>query len=90
LQRFSRALNIRTNVTNETRKGFLAVFKELHYETNILARNFVKRKSNLLELILPDITDEFPAEVIQGVNEITFKHGYYNIFISSHEYRTLV
>lgn len=41
-------------------------------------------------LILRDITDEFFTEIIQGVDEITFKHGYYNIFISSHEYRTLV
>jgi len=66
------------------------VSKEPHYETNILARNFVKRKSNLMGLILRDITDEFFTEIIQGVDEITFKHGYYNIFISSHEYRTLV
>ena len=65
------------------------VYKELHYETNILARNFVKRKSNPLELILPDITDEFFKEIIQGVDEITFKHGYYAIVVSSHKYRAL-
>ena len=65
------------------------VSKEPHYETNILAIYFVKRKSNLLELILPDITDEFFMEIIQCLDEITFKHGYYTIVVSSHKYRAL-
>jgi len=85
----SRALNNDPKVTEETRKRILAVSKGLNYEPNILARNFVKKKSNLLGLILPDITDEFFTEIIQGVDEITFKHGYFTIVVSSHKNRTL-
>lgn len=89
LRRFSRTLNDNPKVTEETRKRMFRVSIELHYEANILTRNFVKRKSNQLGLIFPDITDDFFTEIIPGINEITFKHVYYTIVISLHEYRTL-
>jgi LacI family transcriptional regulator len=85
----SRALNDDPKVTEETRKRILAVSKELHYRPNILARNFVKKKSNLLGLILPEISDEFFTEIIKGVDEIAFAEDFYTIVASSHKYESL-
>lgn len=85
----SRVLNNDPKVTDETRKAVLKVSKNLNYKPNILARNFAKKKTNVIGLILPEISDEFFTEVIKGVDEITFADGYYTIVASSHKYRTL-
>jgi LacI family transcriptional regulator len=85
----SRVLNNDERVTAKTRDLVLKISEELNYTPNILARNFVKKKSNVIGLILPEISDEFFTEIIKGVDEITFNHGYYTLVASSHKYRTL-
>ena len=85
----SRVLNNDQKVTKKTRDIVLNVSNELNYKPNILARNFVKKKSNVIGLILPEISDEFFTEIIKGVDEVTFTHGYYTMVASSHKYRTL-
>jgi len=85
----SRALNDDTKVKEETRDLILSVAKELNYTPNIIARNFVKQKSNLIGLILPEISDEFFTEIIKGVDEIIYDEGFYTIVTSSHKYESL-
>jgi len=85
----SRALNNNPCVILETREKILRISRELNYKPNILARNFVKKKSNVIGLILPEISDEFFTEIIKGVDEVTYTHGYYTMVASSHKYRTL-
>ncbi len=85
----SRVLNNDHRVTEKTKKNVRRISEELNYKPNILARNFVKKKSNVIGLILPEISDEFFTEIIKGVDEVTFTHGYYTMVASSHKYRTL-
>ncbi len=85
----SRALNNDFRVTIETREKVLRISKELNYKPNLAARNFVKKTSNSIGLILPDISDEFFTDIIRGVDEITYKNGYYTMVSSSHKHRTL-
>jgi DNA-binding LacI/PurR family transcriptional regulator len=85
----SRALNNDSRVTNETREKVLRISNELNYKPNLVARNFVKKTSYTIGLILPDISDEFFTDLIRGVDEITYKNGYYTMVASSHKYRTL-
>lgn len=85
----SRALNNNERVTSETSKKILQIAADLNYKPNIAARNFVKKKSNTIGLILPDISDEFFTDIIRGVDEITYKNDYYTMVASSHKYRTL-
>ncbi|MDO8548775.1 MAG: LacI family DNA-binding transcriptional regulator [Ignavibacteria bacterium] len=85
----SRVLNNDQRVTEKTRDIVLRVSKELNYKPNILARNFVKKKSNVIGLLLPESSDEFFTEIIKGVDEVTYTHGYYTLVASSHKYRTL-
>jgi LacI family transcriptional regulator len=82
----SRALNDDPKVTKETKFLVQQVAEQLNYKPNILARNFVRKTSNIIGLILPDITDEFFSELIKGVDEVTYKHNYYTMVISSHRY----
>ena len=85
----SRALNNDLKVTEETRHRILRIANQLKYKPNVLARNFVKKKSNLIALILPEISDEFFTEVIKGVDEVLYKNGFYTVVASSHKYQTL-
>lgn len=86
----SRALSDDVKVKSETKKLVLDAARDLNYKPNILARNFVKGKSNIVGLILPDISDEFFSEIIRGVDETSYVHGYYTLVISSHKNRSLV
>jgi len=85
----SRALNFDVRVTEETRGKILRISKELNYKPNLIARNFVKKTSYTIGLILPDISDEFFADIIRGVDEITYENGFYTMVASSHKHRTL-
>lgn len=85
----SRALNKDSSVTDKTREKILRIAKELNYKPNLVARNFVKKTSYTIGLILPDIADEFFAHIIRGVDEITYKNGFYTMVASSHKHRTL-
>lgn len=86
----SRALNNDEKVKPETRDLIKAIADELDYNPNILARNFVKQKSNIIGLVLPDIFDEFFTEVIKGVEQHCFSEGYYTMVTSSHSKKTTV
>ena len=85
----SRALNDSERVTKETRKQILKIAKILEYRPNILARNFAQKKSNLIGLILPEISDEYFTEIIKGVDEIAFSQNQYTVVASSHKYKSL-
>jgi DNA-binding LacI/PurR family transcriptional regulator len=85
----SRALNNDGKVTPETRNLILKISQELSYNPNLLARNFAKKTSNIIGLILPDISDEFFSDIIKGVDEVTFNHNYFTMVVSSHRYLQL-
>jgi LacI family transcriptional regulator len=85
----SRALNNDPSVTDVTRNQILKIAERLDYRPNILARSFAQKKSNLIGLILPEISDEYFTEVIKGVDEIAFSQNLYTIVASSHKYKSL-
>jgi LacI family transcriptional regulator len=86
----SRALNDDERVTEETKQLINSISDQLNYRPNILARNFVKKKSNIIGLILPEISDEFFTDIIQGIDEISFSFDYYTMVASSHKNKTIV
>lgn len=85
----SRVINKDPRVTDETRTQILKIAEKLDYRPNILARNFAQKKSNLIGLILPEISDEYFTEIIKGVDEIAFSQNLYTIVASSHKYKSL-
>ena len=86
----SRALNDDERVNEETKQLINSISDQLNYRPNILARNFVKKKSNIIGLILPEISDEFFTDIIQGIDEISFSFDYYTMVASSHKNKTIV
>lgn len=85
----SRALNNDSKVKPETRALILKLAEELNYKPNILARNFVKKRTNIIGLVLPEVVDEFFSEIIRGVDKIAYSGGYNTMIASSHSERTI-
>ena len=61
----SRALNNDVRVTEVTREKIIRISNDLNYKPNLVARNFVKKTSYAIGLILPDISDEFFTDIIR-------------------------
>jgi len=72
----SRALNGRPDVNEETRSRIFELAKELGYQPNAIARSLVKRKSNIIALIVPDVSNPFFADVTMAVNAAAEEAGY--------------
>ena len=86
----SRALNDDPKVKEKTKKKILVLADEMNYNPNILARNFVKQKTNTIGLVMPELVDEFFTEIIRGVDEIAHAKGYYTMVSGTHSNRTMI
>jgi LacI family transcriptional regulator len=76
----SRVVNNSGYVSAETRRRVEAVIKELNYVPNMVASNLRSRQSDLLALILPDITNTFWTSIARGVEDEAWAAGY-GVFI---------
>jgi LacI family repressor for deo operon, udp, cdd, tsx, nupC, and nupG len=73
----SRVLNNPIAVTQKTRLKVEQTIKELNYEPSILGRNLRNSESRLLLVLLPNISNPFYTEVINGIEESALEHGYH-------------
>src|ERR1700722_7001781 len=78
----SRTINGVATVNPEMAKRVLAVIDELDYFPNTQARALVSGRSRIFGLIVPEITNPFFPELIQGFEDIAVEHGY-EILVSS-------
>ncbi|OXS74214.1 LacI family DNA-binding transcriptional regulator [Domibacillus enclensis] len=76
----SRALNDKPDIKKETREKVLEAMKRLNYSPNANARSLIQKKSNMIGLMLSDITDPFFSEVALGVEDVFSKVGYQIIY----------
>ena len=72
----SRVLNNSKSVKNETKKQVLKVIEEVGYEPNEIARELVTNTSRVIGLLIPDIMNNYYAEIISGIDEIATKKGF--------------
>lgn len=72
----SRALAEPDKVRANTREKVLAAVRESGYVTNSLARSFRTNRNNSVVVLVPDITNSFFSNIIQGIEEVARKSGY--------------
>lgn len=72
----SRALNNPDKVTESTRDKVLAAVGKAGYTGNYLARNLRTRKSSLVIVLVPNISNPFFSEVIRGMERVAHDYGY--------------
>ena len=80
----SRVLNDKVDVAPETYERVKAIIEEMGYTSNLAAKSMRSRKTNVIGLIVPDVEDPFPVQVMKGVNRaiaeldydlIVYTHG---------------
>lgn len=72
----SRMLNNRANVSPKTRAKIEQAMKELDYQPDEIAQSLIKRKSNMIGLIVPSARNCFFSMVIDYVERYTARNGY--------------
>ncbi len=72
----SRALNGQKGVSESVRSNILKTARKLGYSKNPLAASLITRKSGLIGLVVPDITNPYYAQVAKGVSSVLEKQGY--------------
>ncbi len=78
----SRVINHNPKVANEIRKRVLQSIKELGYRPNAFARNLANNSSNVIGLILPDITNPYFPVIARGIEDAAHQEGF-SLFISN-------
>ncbi len=81
----SRALTGSYEVNKETKEKILAKAKELHYKPNIQARNLLKRRNNMIGVVVPEFITFFFPEIIIGIQDVMNKEGYQVLICQSNE-----
>ena len=72
----SRTLASPDKVSEATRNKVQQAIDKSGYVANTLARNFRRRKTNMVLVLVPDITNTFFAGVIQGIEWVAQRHNY--------------
>ncbi len=76
----SRALSGDPEISERTRDRILKISNEMGYTTNYIARSMVKKKTELVGLILPSIDNPFMSELAYYI-EVTARRFGYNLLL---------
>ncbi|ATH60167.1 transcriptional regulator [Staphylococcus nepalensis] len=72
----SRVINNNGYVKEQTKKRIECAISELNYQPNEAARTLYKRKSKMIGLLLPDISNPFFTLIARGVEDIALSQGF--------------
>lgn len=72
----SRVLNNRGYLSDSLKRKVQEAMEEMNYQPNELARSLSRRKSNMLGLIVPDISHPFFGQITKHIESFAYKHGY--------------
>ncbi|MGD7044556.1 LacI family DNA-binding transcriptional regulator [Jeotgalibacillus proteolyticus] len=72
----SLAINHSSRVSKETAKKVLDAASELHYQKNGWARDLKMKKTQIIGLVLHDLSGSFYAPIIKGIEETLHSYGY--------------
>src|SRR5258708_19120940 len=72
----SHVLNNTARVREPTRKRVLDAVQAAGYQPSQLARGLRRDKTNMIGMIIPDITNPFFPAVVRGAEDVAFSNGY--------------
>ena len=76
----SRALNDHPALKKETKAAVRALAEKLEYQPNLMALNLLRKKSNTIGVIVPEITSHFFSAIITGIQDV-IGTSHYSIMI---------
>ena len=72
----SHVLNDSARVREPLRKRVLEAVEALGYQPSQLARGLRRDKTNMLGMVIPDVTNPFFPAVVRGAEDVAFANGY--------------
>jgi LacI family transcriptional regulator len=81
----SRALRDSYEISAETRKLVLEYAERLNYRPNPIAQSLKEKRSRSIGIVVCEIANNFFSQVINGIESVAYKKGYYVIISQSHE-----
>lgn len=81
----SRVINKSDNVSEETRKKVEAIIQEMNYIPNSSARYLTSKRSQILSLVITDITNPFFTKLARGAEDKAKQMGYRLMLCNSDE-----
>lgn len=66
----SRALNNHPAISKKTREAVIELAKKRNYLPNLLALNLLKKRTNTIGVIVPEITSYFFSSIINGIQDL--------------------
>ena len=79
----SRALNNKKDVSERTRIHIQKLANEMGYRPNGIARSLVMKRSNVIGLIVPDVSNPFFADLARSVSMAANRAGYSTVIINT-------
>ena len=79
----SRVINNSDQVTDETKKRVIKVIDELGFIPNTNARGLSTRSTNTVGIIVPNVSNPFFGELIEGAERAASENGYQIIILNS-------
>ncbi len=81
----SRALNDKSEISQQTRKTVLEVASLLDYKPNLLAQSLNKGKTNMIGVVIPNVELPFFATALARMQQVALGNGYRIIVCHSSE-----
>lgn len=79
----SNALNNKGRLSITTEKRIKSIASELNYKPNIIARALSLKKTGIIGVFVPEISNEYYTQVISGMEEITNINGYTTVLVNT-------
>jgi len=78
----SRVINNNYPVNKETKARVLKAIKELNYKPNMIARSLITKKTSVIGIIIPGLTNLFFPTIVEAI-EKSSKEACYTIFLGN-------
>ncbi len=79
----SHVINASRFVRDETRERVLSAMRELNFQPNAVARNLRTKRTQMIALVIPDITNPYFPEVARGVQDAAEENDYVVVLCNS-------
>jgi LacI family transcriptional regulator len=79
----SNVLNGLPTVREAARKRVLEAIEKLEYEPSLLGRALRKDKTNMIVMVVPDITNPFFPSAVRGAEDVAFQNGFRLVLCNS-------
>lgn len=81
----SRALKDHPDINEETKENVRRVAAELNYRPNALALSLRQQKSNMIGIVVPELSHNYFAAIVSGMDTAASARGYITMLTQSYE-----